>query len=759
MARPALMPENGVISGVAPSAGATRRRVAVVVVAGVGDGADGDAASRIANGLAHFEEYAAPDEHLHWYDVPDASRQGDGIAMRQVRRFVLRAPGASATDVDVVELWWADLSRFPAALRSFLAAFVGLFVQFPALGRAALRPRGSAAAQAWIRIEPDAGPDAGRAPLGETVRRTVTRLDFHLVGFLEWLIAVPVVALGATLLSVTGGLVFSLLLRGAGETLAAIVLAGFAAGVGAGHVLGLGAYERRSGRAPVTALGLVSLLAAIGLVAWRLAERWDEARRVELALADTLAILVAFPMRILWLSVLLAVAGVLLILGVRLVRTMRPAGGFVARGRKTVTAALTLAVGPFGVALLMAILSGAVGTVGGKALQELGWEAPALPLVLASPTTWSLSRCDCEETNAWSFGATHLADAIAPLGHAAVIGAVLVALVGLVAAVGLGLQRWRLRGSETAVIQSERVSFVLRLLDHPISIGVVVVLLAVAAYAAAAAWVGPLPRPGVLADWSASSARNLAAIAGGGVAVLAVLGRVLGLAPGQVSAGGKASEFTRNVLDRPYDVATYLREPVGFGQSSWLAWLRPFGAPAAAEMPRERMLERYAALVRHVVEAHPGGRPYDAIVFVAHSQGTVLTTALLAHPHLLPAMPPAVSLVTFGCPLRQLYLQRFPDQFSWVADLADPATRRDYVSEVTGTWVNVASAGDPIGRTLFAPPPSPWPARPGSVATPDGLALPDGSPRLEEISIGAGGHSTYWTSPTLYARLAALIEE
>ena len=108
--------------------------------------------------------------------------------------------------------------------------------------------------------------------------------------------------------------------------------------------------------------------------------------------------------------------------------------------------------------------------------------------------------------------------------------------------------------------------------------------------------------------------------------------------------------------------------------------------------------------------------------------------------------------MTFGCPLRQLYLRRFPSQYGWVDRLCGQATRRDFVKHVNGEWVNVAAAGDPVGRTVFRAPPEPW--------TSEGprLTFPEGSPKLAELLLGEGGHSSYWTAPDLYKELGRLIE-
>jgi len=70
---------------------------------------------------------------------------------------------------------------------------------------------------------------------------------------------------------------------------------------------------------------------------------------------------------------------------------------------------------------------------------------------------------------------------------------------------------------------------------------------------------------------------------------------------------------------------------------------------------------------------------------------------------------------------------------------------------VTVQWTNVAAADDPIGRTVFVPPPDPW--EPGV-----GPALPGGAPQLTELLLGTGGHGSYWTARPVYEKLAELID-
>jgi hypothetical protein len=36
--------------------------------------------------------------------------------------------------------------------------------------------------------------------------------------------------------------------------------------------------------------------------------------------------------------------------------------------------------------------------------------------------------------------------------------------------------------------------------------------------------------------------------------------------------------------------------------------------------------------------------------------------------------------------------------------------------------------------------------------------MPEGSPKLLELLLGEGGHTSYWTAPNLYKELGRLIE-
>jgi len=157
---------------------------------------------------------------------------------------------------------------------------------------------------------------------------------------------------------------------------------------------------------------------------------------------------------------------------------------------------------------------------------------------------------------------------------------------------------------------------------------------------------------------------------------------------------------------------------------------------------RFQVFARYASLLRHIETADGGD--YDDIVIVAYSQGTIVTTDYLRYVHYLhavgrlrnvhvatpiyaaggaprfarienfdhemgapgpdgraavPHLP--VSLLTLGCPLRQLYKPRFPVLYDWF----DPA-QPDATGAGLGVkaWRNLYGTGDYVGRDLWTAP-------------------------------------------------------
>lgn len=244
-------------------------------------------------------------------------------------------------------------------------------------------------------------------------------------------------------------------------------------------------------------------------------------------------------------------------------------------------------------------------------------------------------------------------------------------------------------------------------------------------------------------------------ILGLGVALIAA---VVGRGP----LGGLAFGF-RAALDVLLDVLNWLRH-------------KPAG-----ETPGGLIASRYVSLLRYLCAwRHPvdGGR-YEAVVVVAHSQGTVITIDLMrfltrewqgsAPPGLERLFDPVaenplpLSLLTFGCPLQQLYGLMLPFRYGWARDgvgtewptAASPLALSDPMRLPIERWVNVYRSADYIGRHLWHPDAE----KPGGETR--WTEQRHGDDRREEVCLGAGGHNSYWgdrDSEGVARELAALIE-
>jgi len=209
--------------------------------------------------------------------------------------------------------------------------------------------------------------------------------------------------------------------------------------------------------------------------------------------------------------------------------------------------------------------------------------------------------------------------------------------------------------------------------------------------------------------------------------------------------------------------------------------------------PKARICGRYVSLLRYLCEwrdPFDAAHGYDAIVVVAHSQGTVITADILRFllwesrgdlpsydPSLarLDEMP--VTLFTMGCPLRELYALRFPRLYAW-ARHEDTAPMREWRADDLGVdrrssepnpaelgvvrWINAYRSGDYIGRYLWRTPLCRylWASDLGGVPfdRPARWISSDGRQRTE-FCIGAGAHTHYWdrTAPAIALELDRLI--
>lgn len=168
--------------------------------------------------------------------------------------------------------------------------------------------------------------------------------------------------------------------------------------------------------------------------------------------------------------------------------------------------------------------------------------------------------------------------------------------------------------------------------------------------------------------------------------------------------------------------------------------------------PRARICARYVSLLRHLCRwTDPAdGSRYDAIVIIAHSQGTVITADLLRFlqkeqdPELARLYSTTdrlpIYLFTMGCPLRQLYGLRFPHLYGWAWHDATtwPGTRPDPAALGVAMWANVFRSGDYVGRYLWFPDADPgrWSKRQTTATH-----------HVFEGCLGAGAHTHYWDQP------------
>ncbi|MET0266777.1 MAG: hypothetical protein ABW202_14305 [Duganella sp.] len=182
-------------------------------------------------------------------------------------------------------------------------------------------------------------------------------------------------------------------------------------------------------------------------------------------------------------------------------------------------------------------------------------------------------------------------------------------------------------------------------------------------------------------------------------------------------------------------------------------------------IPRARIFSRYVALLEHLVD-----EGYDDIVIVAHSQGAVITAELLrylryraAHTdnqdqrvaQLWQGLERKVSLLTAGCPLRQLYAARFPAQYAWVheqaaspdSSTAAPATTAAIPASCAALgvqrWINLYMSGDYVGRWLWSPAETAQELDAAILYEASGLP-PHHQHRQLDVCLGSGAHTHYF---------------
>jgi hypothetical protein len=241
-----------------------------------------------------------------------------------------------------------------------------------------------------------------------------------------------------------------------------------------------------------------------------------------------------------------------------------------------------------------------------------------------------------------------------------------------------------------------------------------------------------------------------------------VAGFLTASATGLIAFGERLNQLSlglRGVLDATLDVDNYLR------------------VYPRDDNPTGRIFARYTSLLRHLCQrTTPDGQPYDAIVIVAHSQGTVISADLLRFLAIDPdpALAPLgssipIHLFTMGSPLRQLYSFAFPSLYHWVINptapadttlaLADTAQPNPQALLGVKTWVNTFRSGDYVGRYLWRADQAQdcW-RRVNLRGTPSHLSE-DPAQRRREFCLGAGAHTHYWdkTAPEVAQEIDRLI--
>ncbi len=249
-----------------------------------------------------------------------------------------------------------------------------------------------------------------------------------------------------------------------------------------------------------------------------------------------------------------------------------------------------------------------------------------------------------------------------------------------------------------------------------------------------------------------------------------VAGLLTASATSLIAFGGRLDQISlglRGVLDAVLDVDNYLR-------------LHP-----REDNPSARIYARYVSLLRYLChETNPDKTPYDAFVIVAHSQGTVISADLLRFLKVDPDPALAqmeasqnVYLFTMGSPIRQLYSFAFPHLYQWAIqnpvstdttlDIAPQANPSPQDLLGVRAWVNTFRSGDYVGRYLWRSDRAidQW-LTVNLKKPPNNKNLPsyiseDPDDIRREFCLGVGAHTHYWdkTAPEVAWEIDRLIRE
>jgi len=143
--------------------------------------------------------------------------------------------------------------------------------------------------------------------------------------------------------------------------------------------------------------------------------------------------------------------------------------------------------------------------------------------------------------------------------------------------------------------------------------------------------------------------------------------------------------------------------------------------------PRRARIQNRLKLILNTFLA---GQQYDEVVFVAHSQGSVvvydyLNDAAPAYAEIGGARP---SLLTFGSPIGAVYQRYF---YEYAARIPAPPGLASRLK----CWINLYRVDDYIGGRIYPP---------------EGLTL-------DNRVMGLGGHTSYWSEPEVADALDAIV--
>jgi hypothetical protein len=379
--------------------------VAVIVVPGVGDDGLGDTASTLSHSMVRqgYFDWAIHDEVTVTSQLSSAEpggadtsgeeafvppppdryaaprrRLGRGSAMRPAGA---RSQPSDQTDleVDIYEMNWADLSRFPAGLLRFVFALFGLVLQ---LGRAGIE------STRHIDHEPDDWRLVSLLREGRMPRRSAAWARAA-AGALSWWLAIVVVPVTALVVLLCLGL-WAATITPAGILQLGVVVVGAVLGAVALLMIGRGMARSgvRTNAVWVLAVGVIAVLVGA------LFGNGFSASSVPVLLANTLLGLSAFPLRIVWLfALVLSVVGV--VASLLLLRTGHTRGEHQdRRWRAGSVNLLSVTVSPFALALVSGIVLASTSLVVSEALRNQTWGANAGEVrCLSSASDWTPEPC------------------------------------------------------------------------------------------------------------------------------------------------------------------------------------------------------------------------------------------------------------------------------------------------------------------------------------------------------------------------------